>query len=89
MATGWLKGAVKAVPSGNSLLTMGSIKGGPPPKKTVILVGHIVPKLVQYLLMLVYLSIGIARLPGAYGAIRKCTLFAFCVWSDLIDWQPW
>ena len=47
MATGWLKGTVKAVPSGDSLLIMGSVKGGPPPEKTVTLAGLIAPKLVS------------------------------------------
>lgn len=49
MATGWLKGTVKAVPSGDSLLIMGSVKGGPPPEKTVTLAGLIAPKLVGVL----------------------------------------
>lgn len=48
MATGWLKGTVKAVPSGDSLLIMGSVKGGPPPEKTITLAGLIAPKLVHY-----------------------------------------
>ena len=47
MATGWLKGTVKAVPSGDSLLIMGSVKGGPPPEKTITLAGLIAPKLVR------------------------------------------
>lgn len=47
MATGWLKGTVKAVPSGDSLLIMGSVKGGPPPEKTITLAGLIAPKLVS------------------------------------------
>ena len=46
MATGWLKDALKAVPSGDSLLIMGNIKGTPPLEKVVILVGVIAPKLV-------------------------------------------
>ncbi|KAG0567867.1 hypothetical protein KC19_7G168000 [Ceratodon purpureus] len=47
MATGWLKGTVKAVPSGDSLLVMGSVKGGPPPEKTITLAGLIAPKLAR------------------------------------------
>ena len=47
MATGWLKGTVKAVSSGDSLLVMGSVKGGPPPEKTITLAGLIAPKLVR------------------------------------------
>jgi hypothetical protein len=47
MATGWLKGTVKAVPSGDSLLIMGSVRGGPPPEKTITLAALIAPKLVS------------------------------------------
>ena len=47
MATGWLKGTVKAVPSGDSLLIMGSVKGGPPPEKTITLAALIAPRLVS------------------------------------------
>jgi hypothetical protein len=43
MATGWLKGAVKAVPFENFLLIMGSVKGIRPLEKTIILAGLIVP----------------------------------------------
>jgi hypothetical protein len=46
MVTGWLKGTVKAVPTGDSLLIMSSDKGGPLPEKTATLVGVIAPKLV-------------------------------------------
>jgi staphylococcal nuclease domain-containing protein 1 len=47
MATGWLKGTVKAVPSGDSLLIMGSVRGGPPPEKTITLAALIAPKLAR------------------------------------------
>jgi hypothetical protein len=72
----------------DSLLIMGSVKGGPPPEKTVTLAGLIAPKLVRYSPKFVCLSIGVARLPGAHGAIGECTLVVFRVWSDLTDWQP-
>ncbi|BBN01059.1 staphylococcal nuclease domain-containing protein 1 [Marchantia polymorpha subsp. ruderalis] len=47
MATTWLKGTVKAVPSGDSLLIMGNVKGGPPPEKTITLASLIAPKLAR------------------------------------------
>jgi staphylococcal nuclease domain-containing protein 1 len=42
-----LKGTVKAVPSGDSLLIMGSVRGGPPPEKTITLAALIAPKLAR------------------------------------------
>jgi hypothetical protein len=72
----------------DSLLIMGNVKGGPPPEKIVTLIGLIAPKLVRYSPKFVCLSIGVARLPGARGAIGECTLVVFRVWSDLTDWQP-
>ncbi|KAL2643329.1 hypothetical protein R1flu_010916 [Riccia fluitans] len=47
MATTWLKGTVKAVPSGDSLLIMGNTKSGPPPEKTITLASIIAPKLAR------------------------------------------
>eukprot|EP00249_Psilotum_nudum_P022287 c28457_g1_i1 orf=385-3351(+) len=47
MATGWLRGIVKAVPSGDSLLIMGNVKSGPPPEKTITLSSLIAPKLAR------------------------------------------
>ncbi|CAM6104246.1 unnamed protein product [Calypogeia fissa] len=48
MATTWLKGTVKAVPSGDSLLIMGSLnKNGPPPEKTITLAAIMAPKLAR------------------------------------------
>lgn len=55
MATGWLKGTVKAVPSGDSLLIMGSVKGGPPPEKTITLAALIAPRLVSATLIVILL----------------------------------
>ncbi|KAJ7569603.1 hypothetical protein O6H91_01G085700 [Diphasiastrum complanatum] len=47
MATGWLRGTVKAVPSGDSLLIMGNAKTGIPPEKTITLSSLIAPKLAR------------------------------------------
>jgi hypothetical protein len=47
MAGQWLRGTVKAVPSGDSLLIMGNQKVGPPPEKTITLASIIAPKLVR------------------------------------------
>ncbi|CAL9178588.1 unnamed protein product [Musa hybrid cultivar] len=46
-ATGWLRGKVKAVPSGDSLLIMGSTKAEIPPEKTVTLSSLIAPRLAR------------------------------------------
>uniref|UniRef100_A0A0D6R1R8 Ribonuclease n=1 Tax=Araucaria cunninghamii TaxID=56994 RepID=A0A0D6R1R8_ARACU len=43
----WLKGKVKAVPSGDSLLIMGSSKAELPPEKTITLASIIAPKLAR------------------------------------------
>ncbi|RRT66319.1 hypothetical protein B296_00037893 [Ensete ventricosum] len=45
-ATGWLRGKVKAVPSGDSLVIMGSTKAEIPPEKTITLSSLIAPRLV-------------------------------------------
>ncbi|URE46439.1 Staphylococcal nuclease domain-containing protein [Musa troglodytarum] len=46
-ATGWLRGKVKAVPSGDSLVIMGSTKAEIPPEKTVTLSSLIAPRLAR------------------------------------------
>ena len=74
MATGWLKGAVKpvkAMSSKDSLLIIGSVKGGPPPEKTIILASLIAPKLVWYSSMLVCLSIGVAGFPPRWVHVAQ------------------
>eukprot|EP00850_Spirogloea_muscicola_P016978 SM000141S00922 [mRNA] locus=s141:240772:249829:- [translate_table: standard] len=47
MATGWLRGTVKAVPSGDSLVIMGAVKSGPPPEKIITLSSLMAPKLAR------------------------------------------
>ncbi|KAL3655116.1 Translin-1 [Castilleja foliolosa] len=44
-ATGWLRGTVKAVPSGDSLVIMGNSKAEIPPEKTITLSSLMAPKL--------------------------------------------
>ncbi|CAA0806834.1 TUDOR-SN protein 1 [Striga hermonthica] len=44
-ATGWLRGIVKAVPSGDSLVIMGNTKAEIPPEKTITLSSLMAPKL--------------------------------------------
>ncbi|CAN6470492.1 unnamed protein product [Victoria cruziana] len=46
-ATGWLRGRVKAVPSGDCLVIMGSTKAEIPPEKTVTLSSLIAPRLAR------------------------------------------
>lgn len=46
-ATGWLRGKVKAVPSGDSLVIVGSSKAEIPPEKTITLSSLIAPKLAR------------------------------------------
>lgn len=46
-ATGWLKGRVKAVPSGDALLIMGITATNPPPEKTITLSSVIAPRLAR------------------------------------------
>ena len=48
MATGWLKGTVKAVNSGDVLVIVGAVKSGPPPEKTLTLSSLIAPRLVSH-----------------------------------------
>eukprot|EP00899_Mesostigma_viride_P011044 jgi/Mesvir1/19941/Mv13205-RA.1 len=43
----WMQGIVKAVPSGDALLIMGIVKGGPPPEKTITLSSLIAPRLAR------------------------------------------
>eukprot|EP01018_Ginkgo_biloba_P017900 Gb_32409 [translate_table: standard] len=45
--TGWLRGKVKAVPSGDSLVIMGSAKTELPPEKTITLASLMAPKLAR------------------------------------------
>ncbi|KAI5084373.1 hypothetical protein GOP47_0000542 [Adiantum capillus-veneris] len=47
MVNQWLKGTVKAVPSGDSLLIMGNVASGPPPEKTITLSSLIAPRLAR------------------------------------------
>lgn len=42
----WLKGKVKAVPSGDTLVIMGNTQIGIPPEKTITLSSLIAPRLV-------------------------------------------
>lgn len=55
-ATGWLRGIVKAVPSGDSLVIMGNTKAEIPPEKTITLSSLMAPKLVRsvYLEIVMY-----------------------------------
>ncbi|CAH9104639.1 unnamed protein product [Cuscuta europaea] len=46
-ATGWLRGKVKAVPSGDSLVIMGSTKAEIPPEKTITLSSLMAPRLAR------------------------------------------
>nr|CAN83456.1 hypothetical protein VITISV_034601 [Vitis vinifera] len=47
-ATGWLRGKVKAVPSGDCLVIMGNSKGdSPPPERTITLSSLIAPRLAR------------------------------------------
>ncbi|XP_052182373.1 ribonuclease TUDOR 1-like [Diospyros lotus] len=46
-ATGWLRGRVKAVPSGDSMVIMGSTKADIPPEKTITLSSLIAPRLAR------------------------------------------
>lgn len=46
-ATGWLRGRVKAVTSGDCLVIMGSTKAEIPPEKTITLSSLIAPRLVS------------------------------------------
>ncbi|XP_073098920.1 ribonuclease TUDOR 1 isoform X2 [Elaeis guineensis] len=46
-ATGWLRGRVKAVPSGDCLVIMGSTKAEIPPEKTITLSSLVAPRLAR------------------------------------------
>lgn len=50
-STGWLKGRVKAVPSGDSLVIMGSSKAEIPPEKSITLGSLMAPRLVWHTLI--------------------------------------
>eukprot|EP00898_Chlorokybus_atmophyticus_P005051 jgi/Chlat1/5547/Chrsp369S00840 len=43
----WMRGTVKAVPSGDSLVIIGNVRGGPPPEKTITLTGLIAPRMAR------------------------------------------
>ena len=47
MSSGWLKGVVKGVPSGDCLLIAGSGNGPLPPEKAVTLASLVAPRLVR------------------------------------------
>ncbi|KAG6470595.1 hypothetical protein ZIOFF_071669 [Zingiber officinale] len=47
LSTGWLRGKVKAVPSGDCLVIMGSAKADIPPEKTITLSSLIAPRLAR------------------------------------------
>lgn len=47
MATGWLRGTVKDVVSGDTLVIMGPSRGGPPPEKRLTLASLIAPRMVR------------------------------------------
>eukprot|EP00262_Sarcandra_glabra_P004367 TRINITY_DN1532_c0_g1_i1.p1 TRINITY_DN1532_c0_g1~~TRINITY_DN1532_c0_g1_i1.p1 ORF type:complete len:989 (-),score=241.67 TRINITY_DN1532_c0_g1_i1:125-3091(-) len=47
VATGWLRGIVKSVPSGDCLVIMGSTKAEIPPEKTITLSSLIAPRLAR------------------------------------------
>ena len=47
MATGWLRGTVKEVVSGDTLVIMGPPRGGPPPEKRLTLASLIAPRMVR------------------------------------------
>lgn len=49
MATGWLRGTVKSVESGDTLVIIGAAKigGPPPPEKRLTLSSLVAPKLVR------------------------------------------
>ena len=48
MATGWLRGTVKDVVSGDTLVIMGPSRGGPPPEKRLTLASLIAPRMVCF-----------------------------------------
>ena len=47
MATGWLRGTVKEVPSGDTLVIVGAVKSGVPPEKRITLSSLVTPRLVR------------------------------------------
>ena len=56
--TGWLRGTIKEVPSGDTVTIVGPTKGGPPPEKRITLSSLLAPRLVG-----VPVSIAVAYLP--------------------------
>ena len=48
MATGWLRGTVKDVVSGDTLLIMGPSRGGPAPEKRLTLASLMAPRMVRF-----------------------------------------
>lgn len=47
MATGWLRGTVKEVVSGDTVVIMGPSRGGPPPEKRLTLASLTAPRMVR------------------------------------------
>ncbi|KAL3140607.1 hypothetical protein ABBQ32_005177 [Trebouxia sp. C0010 RCD-2024] len=47
MATGWLRGTVKEVVSGDTVVIMGPSRGGPPPEKRLTLASLMAPKMAR------------------------------------------
>jgi staphylococcal nuclease domain-containing protein 1 len=45
---GWMKGVVKEVLSGDTLVVMGAVKGGPPPEKRITLSSLQAPRMVRH-----------------------------------------
>jgi hypothetical protein len=45
MATGWLRGVVKEIVSGDTLVIAGNVKSGHPPEKRITLSSLVAPKL--------------------------------------------
>lgn len=64
MATGWLRGTVKDVASGDTLLIMGPSRGGPPPEKRLTLASLIAPRMVRFYMHLSNASVDAASVDG-------------------------
>lgn len=76
MATGWLRGVVKEVPAGDTLVIVGTAKQGPPPEKRITLSSLIAPKLVR-----VHLHV---RHPHASGHPQHAPGAASCLDGDAV-----
>lgn len=46
MSTGWLRGVVKEVVDGGTLVVMGNVSSGPPPEKRIVLSSLVAPRMV-------------------------------------------